>query len=173
MRPASVATGLTAWLAVIGICLPPPLLAAATADRTPAVTDVALRDGGVLLGQVVDPQGTPRSNASVTILSGQQHLGVATTDKAGYFAFSGLHGGIYQITTRDGQGAYRVWTSDAAPPSAQQGALVVDGTDVVRGVRGEQVRFWLSNPWVIASIGGALVGGATAGIIVATQPHSP
>lgn len=147
--------------------------AAGAAENSPTVPDVALRDGGVLIGQVVDPQGTAKAKVPVVLRTGQQTLAVGTTDQGGYFAFGKLQGGVYQITTREGQGTYRVWTPSAAPPLAQQGALVIDGKDVVRGRLSEPVRFYLSNPWVWGTAAAAGIGAGTYFIIDNQHPHSP
>lgn len=172
MKPASVALRWTASLAAIGAGWSLLLSAAVAADPSPTVRDVALRNGGVLVGQVVDPQGVPRVGVPVTIRSGQQPLAVGITDKGGYFAFSGLQGGAYQLSTQEVQGVYRTWTPGAAPPSAQPGALIVDGTEVVRGSSKETIRFYLSNPWVWGTAAAAGIGTGTAFIIANQHPHS-
>ena len=138
------------WVAVAGCCLPQTALAAQPADRpSSVVTDVALQNGGVLLGQVVDPQGSALSAVSVSLHSGDQQLGANQTDGSGYFVFRGLRGGTYQLVAAKGHGVFRAWAPGTAPPSAQQGALLVAGEETVRGQFG-QLKFWLSNPWVIA-----------------------
>lgn len=170
MKRASAAMRLTVWLAVIATGWSQVLPAAIAAGQTATVTDVALRNGGVLIGQVVDPQGIAKTGVPVKIGAGQQTLAVAVTDQAGYFAFSGLQGGVYQIATQGACGSYRVWTADASPPSAQAGALVIDGNEVVRG---QTARFYLSNPWVWGTIAVVGAGGAAAAILANQHPHSP
>jgi hypothetical protein len=149
---------LSVVLAAAGMCMPQALMAAETAARQPITADVALTEGGVLLGQVVDTEGAARAEVPVAILAGGRELALAKTDGSGYFAFRGLRGGVYQLVAAEGHGLYRVWSPGTAPPSAQQGALVVAGQDMVRGnwgPVGESVgwtKFWLSNPWVIGAI---------------------
>ena len=156
MRRPGAIKGLAVCLAVLGFCLPQPLLAAGPAGQTPVVTDVALSDGGVLFGQVVDAQGSAKASVPVFIRAGDRELAVSKTDGAGYFAFSGLRGGVYQLTAAEGLGAYRLWAPDTAPPAAQPGALIVAGQDLVRGnlyrPQFGRLRFWLSNPWVVGGI---------------------
>jgi hypothetical protein len=142
--------GVAILLATVGVCLPQCALAAQPV-QSPHVIDVALSDGGVMLGQVVDTSGVPKSRVPVALHSGQQQVGVAKTDANGYFAFSGLRGGVYQVVAAEGHGAYRAWTPGTAPPTAQQGALVVAGEDLTRGQCG-RLGCWLSNPWVLAGI---------------------
>lgn len=122
-----------AWLAVGGMCMP-QVVFAATPDRPkPAIPDVALRDGGVLLGQVVKADGSPAPGAPISLRNDSRELATGTANAAGYFAFSGLTTGTYQMTTTGGAGTYQVWTADAAPPVAQPGALLVTNGETVRG----------------------------------------
>jgi len=110
--------------------------------------------------QVVDQQAMPQADVPVTLLAGEQQLAVARTDHRGFFAFRGLRGGVYQLTSADGVSAYRVWAPGTAPPSCQPAALVVAGTDLVRGnccggfARNccAWLRFQLANPVVLAAI---------------------
>jgi len=133
--------------------LPQPLLAA-TANSTPVVMDVALGDGGTLLGQVVDPQSTPQAQVPVILRQGEQELAVGKTDANGYFSFSGLRGGVYQVQAADGTGMCRLWAPRTAPPAAQKGVLIVAGKDVVRGDCGScpRLKCMLKNPWFIAGV---------------------
>lgn len=174
MKRARTIGGVAAWLAVVGICFPHALLTAGEVVGSDPVTNVALRDGGVLLGQVVDTQGAAKAHTPVALHAGNQELAVGRSDANGYFAFSGLRGGVYQISATEGQGTFRVWTADTAPPSAQAGALVVDGKDVVRGQCGTQgLKFCLCNPWIV----GGLVAAAIAIPIAVTsgkgKPQTP
>lgn len=159
----------TTLLAAIGLCIPAPLLAAEPSPQLPQVVDVKLLEGGVLLGQVVDLQGIAAQEAPVAILANNQVLATSQTRSDGYFAFRNLRGGVYQLTTTDGQGVYRLWAPGSAPPSAQDGALLVAGSNTVRGqtyitngffprLTGGPVGFWLSHPLVI----GGLVATAVA-----------
>jgi hypothetical protein len=152
--------GLAVCLAVIGVCLPQAALAAQV-EQTRAVTDVELHkapQGNVLMGQVVDPQGGMKANAPVVLFGNGQKLAETKTDRNGYFGFSNLRGGVYQVATVDGVGAYRVWAPGSAPPVAQRGALVVTGQDLVRGNWGcGRLKMWLCHPCVIAGIVAAAV----------------
>jgi len=139
------------WLAALGLCLPP--LALAESPQTPSVTDVALQEGGVLIGQVVDPQGATLARTSVSLQSGGKEMALSQTDESGYFAFRGLRGGVYRLAAAKGQSTYRVWEPGTAPPIAYPGALIVAGQDTVRGQAGMMgLRNLLANPWVVAGI---------------------
>lgn len=175
---------LIAAAAALSLCIPEPLLAATPNNPIPNVVDVKLLDGGVLLGQVVNPQGTAQSETPVVILAGTQELASTKTRQDGYFAFRGLRGGVYQLTTADGQGVCRLWTPGSAPPSAQEGMLLIAGSHTLRAQTYTSnglfprwnpgpVGFWLTNPWVIGGIVATAV--AVPVIIHNTNdgPHSP
>lgn len=119
-----------ATVACVGVVCPSPALARET---THAAKDVALRPGGVLVGQVVDQQGVPRAGSPVVLLQNEQAVVNTQTDANGVFAAQGLRGGQYQISTPDGQKLYRFWAADTAPPAAADAAVVVTGNEVVRG----------------------------------------
>jgi hypothetical protein len=140
-----------AWLAVGGMCIPQVAFAATPNRPNSAIADIALRDGGVLLGQVVKSDGSPVSGAPIALRNGSQEVAAGATNAGGYFAFSGLNSGTYQVATTGGAATYQVWTKDVAPPVAQPGALLVTNGDTVRGQNGA-LRNFLTNPLVIAGI---------------------
>jgi hypothetical protein len=121
---------MSAAVACMGMMLPPVAVAATPVDGN---HDVALRQGGVLVGQVVDRQGAAKANTAVSIRYADHEVVRATTDENGVFAAKGLRGGQYQLLTDDGASVCRLWAADTAPPSARPAALVVSGNNVVRG----------------------------------------
>lgn len=143
-----------AAVSALGLVMPPSAFAT-TPVATPAVADVALRPGGVLLGQVVDTQGVAKAGSPVTIeLAGQKVVGT-TADENGVFAAQGLRGGSYQIKTSDGTCSCRLWAANTAPPAAQPAALVVSGNDLVRAQFGPMHAWkeWIkSHPYITAGV---------------------
>lgn len=120
-----------ATVACVGFVCPSSALAAEPAAS--AAKDVALRPGGVLVGQVIDRQGSPKAGSPVVVVLNEQAIVNTTTDANGVFAAQGLRGGQYQILTPEGQKSCRFWAADTAPPSAADAAVVVTGTEIVRG----------------------------------------
>ena len=162
-------------LAVVGFCLPQPALAAgADAGPTPRVIDVALARGGVLLGQVVDSQGTTLATVTVLFFSGDRRVAVAQTDAQGYFAVNGLRGGVYRVVAAGSQTTFRLWTPGHAPPRSRTGILLVGGRDTIRGQMPSfgALGFWLSNPWVLTGAAAAAVAVPIA-VHNAQRPSSP
>jgi len=156
MHRIDIFKGFVVLLAVTGLCFPQPLLAAVT-NPTPVVTDVALADDGMLLGQVVDDQGAAMAGVQVTLQDQFQLGGITMTNEEGYFRVQGLHGGIYQVVAAGGQGSFRLWTPGTAPPLAEQGALIVAGSEIERGQCVEPLLSWLANPWMLAAVVAASV----------------
>jgi hypothetical protein len=97
------------------------------------MTDVALGSGGTLRGQLVSVNGAPMANAEVVVRFGEAVVAVTKTDDRGYFVVQGLQGGVYAITAEGASSLYRLWAPNTAPPTAQGGAMLVAGNDVVRG----------------------------------------
>jgi len=131
--------------------------AASAAPIAAMSSDIELRSGGVLLGQIVDAQGVAVVLAPVLITNGIQEVARAQTDEQGNFAVSGLRGGVYKIASAGHQGVYRLWSPQTAPPSASQGLMVVVPSDVVRGQCGcHGMGNWIANhPLVTAGAIGA------------------
>jgi len=161
-------------VAALGLVLPQSAIAAVPVSAAPvakspvdnlpggAMNDIALQPGGVLLGQVVDPQGVAKAGAPVTIEYAGREVAKTTTDERGVFAAQGLRGGAYKITTAEGSSACRLWAADTAPPSARPAALVVAGDDLVRGVPGGGVfqswKEWcMAHPYITAGTVATLV----------------
>jgi hypothetical protein len=121
---------MAAAVACVGMVIPPPALAA---EPAAGATDIALRQGGLLVGQVVDRQGVPQANQTVSIQYGPHEVVRTVTDQNGTFAAQGLRGGQYQLVTHEGISVCRLWAANTAPPAARPAALVVTGNQVVRG----------------------------------------
>ena len=119
-------------LATLGLCIP-RIATAETPKRVPIVTDVALHQGGALVGHVVNSGNAALENVQVALYAKGKHLATSTTDKNGRFSFAGLNNGVYEVATYNGGGVYRAWNENTAPPAAKPSALIVDGSDVVRG----------------------------------------
>jgi hypothetical protein len=137
--------------------------------------DVALSDGGVLHGQVVNLQGAGMGGLPVFVKAQDRTVAAATTAADGTFSVQGLRGGVYQVSTIQGQGVYRLWSAGTAPPVAQTGAILytqnstVDKASVVytQDGSGGGLKMLLTNPIVIAG----LVATAVAVPVALNQWH--
>ena len=163
--------GLLVSVAAIGFCLPESLVAAAE-SRGPVATDVALREGGILVGQVLNSEGTGLAGIQVSVLRGGKDSVTTTTGADGRFVVKGLPGGVYQIAAAEGHGVYRLWAANTAPPAATEEAVLVAGTPVVRGQGGNAggMKMLLANPIVIA---GVVATAVAVPVAVHNSQHHP
>jgi len=129
------------WMAVAGACLPAQVSMADQSGRRPAapqttvfaVSDVALAQGGLLKGQLLNEQMQPVAGTEVTIVANGRTVAATTTDANGVFAVAGLRGGFHQITTAVAIENCRFWIAGTEPPRATQGIQIIASRDVVRG----------------------------------------
>lgn len=136
--------------------------------QLPLLTDIALQQGGTLVGRLTDSKGMLLQQEKITIRQDQQMIAETTTDKNGQFRVNGLRGGIYEVASARGAGSFRAWAANTAPPTARQFAVLIENDDVVRGQFG-----WMADPGQNYGLGlsaaqwvGIAVG--TAGIVVGT-----
>jgi hypothetical protein len=132
----------------------------ASSPRAAIIRDVALREGGVLHGSVLDGAGRALPDLPVQVRRGDVVVATARTDAQGRFAAANLTGGVHQVTTPNGAAVYRLWTPAAAPPAAAPSALVLPEGGVVRGQAGGM------GAWVAPAVSAAVIA-TTAGITVA------
>ncbi len=152
MRRVSTVQAVAVWLAVLGFCLPQAALATApVAAQSQNITDVALQNGGVFVGRLVDVQNRGVPGAPVSIAGERQAVRNTVTDANGAFTFSQLRGGTYQVMSVGSHRAYRLWSPGTAPPASQTAGTVVVG-EAVRGQSSNTVLGFLTNPWVLGAI---------------------
>ncbi len=150
-------------LVCVGLMMPHTLMGATPAPKV-KINDVALGNGGTLIGQVVDQQGLGIAGAQVVVLQQGRKPVQTAADKTGKFKAVGLNGGTAQIVTAGGQGVYRLWAAKTAPPAAHRSALLFGNGPVVRGQMGGGLGGWL--------LPGLAAGGIIAGVAVATSNTS-
>ena len=119
-----------ALLSLMGMLLQPAAMAAAPRSMA---TDISLRDGGELVGQILNGEGVSQAATNVSVYRNGKPIAQVATNQHGVFSVPGLKGGVYTIATADHQGVYRLWAPRTAPPAAQQGLMIVSGNQVVRG----------------------------------------
>lgn len=131
------------WVAAAAVIVQPQLLLAEgqpVVARSAAVAvapqDVALGEGGVLMGQVVDTAGKPQAMAPVSLATGGKEIARVTTDAEGQFQVASLKGGVYQVSTTGNSSVYRFWAPRTAPPNSLNGLNMVTGNSVIRGQMG-------------------------------------
>ncbi|MEW4527617.1 carboxypeptidase-like regulatory domain-containing protein [Maioricimonas sp. JC845] len=165
MKKASLIGKLAAGLACFGTIMPAaPTFAAGptpvvrTAQHT-AVVDVALSADGSLKGQFVDHQGQPIDGAVVKVHQDGREIATVTTDAQGVYSVENLHGGVYEVAAGNSRQAFRVWSTNAAPPASRSMATIVARGDVVRG------QDYYNFGYLEAALLGTAIGGLTVGVV--------
>lgn len=142
-------------VACIGMLLPQFAIGASPTGTLPAVRDVELKEGGVLVGQVVNATGQPAAKARLQLVDRNGNSRTFVSDERGNFRVVALRGGAYQMKVNDGVIALRLWANGTAPPAAQTQLLMLDSSMTVRGQAGGLGL--LSNPWIIAAVVAAAI----------------
>jgi hypothetical protein len=99
-----------------------------------ATTDIALAEGGLLHGVLVNMENAPVGGATVQFWMQEHEVATTQTDAEGRFAVRGLRGGTYRVVSGDAVQMCRLWAPGTAPPQALRGLVLVGGTSVVRGI---------------------------------------
>ena len=155
------------WLATGGLIAPQIGYAAEASSTLPgtapeiAVADVALDGNNLLRGQLVDRQGIGKRDSQVQLVAGTEVVGQAVTDHQGAFAVPVERGGIYTLSDGEASARVRVWTQQAAPPSAKDSVLMVSDPELARGR--------LGRGGLDTLIGWAAIAGVTAAVIWAVR----
>jgi hypothetical protein len=145
-------------------------------SRTPpvmasAASGIALRDGGVLYGQLLDAQQRPLAKQEVRVLS-QGHLVIAVkTNAQGQFGVKGLRGGPHTIESTNSRQTVLLWAPRTAPPSADRIAVMVAGQDSIS--RDPVVRGQLGGGDYGPAIRGAVAGGLVTGLTYWALDYNP
>lgn len=175
-------------VACVGMVAPQSALAvqheARTAPRAavedqpvePAGIDVALAQGGLFVGQVVDAHGVAQPEAEVSVIYHGEQVVATKTDENGMFAARGLRGGQYSVRVMGGQVPCRLWADHTAPPAARPAALIVSSSDAVNGqygglgAPGGIVGWMQSHPMIVA---GAVVTAVAVPVAVVNNDDDP
>ena len=119
-------------LACWGMLVPTAEIRAEEAAKT-TISDIALGDGGVARGIVVDGQGRPVDGASVSIKTDAKVVATVVTDDKGEFSVREIRGGVHEVHAPQGAAVFRFWTAKAAPPAAKNRITIVSDAKAVRG----------------------------------------
>ena len=130
------------WIPFMALAAVLAVAHARAESPAPLIVDVAMQADGALYGQVLDQQGKGLAKTQVVLTSLEQTVATTQSDDQGRFRIEGIEqGGVYQLTAAEGQASYRVWKPGTAPPVAQQQAVVVAGSRLVRGIPAKPVLF--------------------------------
>jgi hypothetical protein len=159
---------IASWLAICGMCMPASVtfgveatqrgsVSPSAARSATTIRDVALAQGGLLVGQILDEQMKPVPGAKIAIQTEGFTAAATETDADGVFAVAGLRGGVHQVVTEQSIQDCRLWAAGTAPPRAGSHLRLIpsQGT-VVRGHWGPPPEpTWkrlATNPFVIGGV---------------------
>ena len=150
-------------LALCVAMLASPVLAQ-TPTGTPArapqkalkVKDVSLQSGGMMQGVALSTAAKPIAGADVVVRYGTHVIARTTTAADGSFAVKGLRAGAHTVQVGSRSHVLRLWTAEAAPPSAIQTVAVNGDNGIVRGQL---------PPINLPVVGAALAFGVIGGVI--------
>ncbi|MCA9178601.1 MAG: hypothetical protein KDB14_29270 [Planctomycetales bacterium] len=128
----------------------------------PRVIDIRAGADGSVRGVVVNSAGLRQAQAVVRFSSNGKESARATANEQGQFQVA-LAPGLYQADLSGDRALIRVWNSQAAPPAAAPGLMVVQPGTTARGNRGAV----FGVPELLLTA--AAVGGV---IVLATARHS-
>lgn len=124
--------GLTFGQAPLASAAPPTPQSQQAPGAVASIIDVQLSHANVFHGQVVNGQGVPQAGKDIQLLAGGRVVSQATTTADGRFAVKVSQGGIYVLKDQHAASVLRVWTAEAAPPSASNSVLMVSDQQVAR-----------------------------------------
>ncbi len=166
MNPVRVLTAIAVGLSCVGLILPSPILHAAPPPTAPipqsvqprvkSIGDVKLNATGYLQGVVVDLQGVPVANATVIVSQGKKDVARVKTDRHGRFGAGPMGRGTYLLKSGGQSRAVRAWSGQMAPPAARELALLITGSEVVRGQMPLE-DFFASDAFVITGLVAAMI----------------
>ncbi|QDU93247.1 hypothetical protein Pla8534_10260 [Lignipirellula cremea] len=131
------------------------------------VTDVTLRDGGILVGQLVTATGAPVKDSQVRLeYQGKTVVALKTNDK-GQFGARGLRAGVYQVSTTKSTRPLRVWENGSQPPTAKTMVMLVEDPAIVRAQGGMPLDFTGNGNLRDEALGFTGIGLGAAGLAVA------
>ncbi len=98
--------------------------------------DVVLATNNLLVGQVLDAQGSAVAETEVIVTQGKQEVARTLTNQLGEFAVTLPRGGVYLVFTNRSAQVVRTWTAAAAPPMAADRAVLAERDEVIRAQMG-------------------------------------
>jgi hypothetical protein len=104
--------------------------------RAQAARDVELSGAGHLSGTVCTPEGIPVSGKAVTLKYQGAVVAETTSGANGDFAFSGVRGGVHELSVGSSSTPLRLWKHGSAPAGAGRQVAVAVGEPIVRGQNG-------------------------------------
>jgi len=126
-----------------------------------ATADIALWNGGTLLGQVVNHNGQPVSGIVVSLQYSGSQIAQAVSNEEGTFSVRGLRPGEHQVIISGQTNTYRLWPAKSAPEGVRPRLTLATPRRIVLGQLGSATpggRPWPTLPRITLPVVAATVG---------------
>ncbi len=142
-------------------------------------TDVILQNG-VMQGTMLDRSAQPVAGVKVRLFHRETQIAETISNDRGEFSISGLRTGSHILGTAGSLSNIRFWSTDAAPPTAANKAMIVCGQQIVRFQdedcgddcgEGLLSGSKLAKPAMLLAIAGGVVG--IVAIVEHNEDHHP
>ncbi len=100
------------------------------------IRDVRMREGGLVMINVLDAGGKALPHQTVTIVHQGHIIATAKSNERGQIRVSGLRSGIHLLASGQSSVPLRLWTASVAPPVATDSTAIVISQQIVRGQYG-------------------------------------
>lgn len=137
-----IVKGAAVGLATLGLVVPQAPAYADVAQPKPVtskttaatrIPDIVMTAPGTVSGRVCDHTGKVLEGAKVDLKQNNKTIATTMTDKDGIYSFKNVKSGMYQMSSGNTEGIFRVWNEKTAPPTAKGHALLVMGENGARG----------------------------------------
>ncbi|MFM7038401.1 MAG: hypothetical protein ACKO2L_11835 [Planctomycetaceae bacterium] len=134
--------------------------------------DVELSGAGHLTGAVCTPEGLPLTGRNVQLKYQGAVVAETTSGRDGQFAFSGVRGGVHELSVDSTSSQVRLWKHGTAPVGANRQVAVTVGDSLVRGQMGPGFVPFAPGFGFMTAVSIASVAVATTSVVVAVDAQN-
>lgn len=137
--------------------------------RSQTAKDVELSGAGHLNGTVCTPDGVPLPGRTVTLKYQGNVVAETSSGQNGDFAFSGVRGGVHELTVGSSSTPLRLWKHGSAPANSGRQVAVAVGSPVVRGQSYMPPGAFMPGYGFMTAVALVATAGAITGLVIAVD----